>query len=225
MAKNRFVSGIQLLPKPVAQDDFLIAPDFTFFFRKRPPQQRRDTQQMEPRRRHQHPANLLRRTVQLHGLIVRLEEGLALKSRHFLEPVEIVAGGGVVAARNSGVGVIVRHEENGVRVRHRQRPQNDRVHDSKKGGVGCHANGKCKKHGQRKASVAPQRTNAVFQVTKKCTHDLSSPRLPPVPLLWVVPILARDSGTTLSPTSGQAGARQSIRTAPPVFRRSSRAPG
>jgi hypothetical protein len=61
--KSRFVSAVQLPPKPVTEDHFLVPPDFPFIFLKRAAQHRRNAQQVEPGRRHLHSANLLRRAI------------------------------------------------------------------------------------------------------------------------------------------------------------------
>src|SRR5215472_1839796 len=118
-AKNRFVSGVQLLPQPVTEDHFLIPSNLAFLFREWPSQHWRDAQQVKPRGCHHHPSNLLRRAIQLYGLVALLEEGLALKNGHFAKAVEIVTRGGVVAARDSGIGVIIGHEKDGAGFRHR----------------------------------------------------------------------------------------------------------
>jgi len=85
--------------KAMAEDHLLIAADFAIFFSESAAERGRNAQQSEPRGRDQHPADLLRRTIQLHNLIAWGEHGLALESRHFSKTVEIVPGTAVVWTR------------------------------------------------------------------------------------------------------------------------------
>src|SRR6516164_4867335 len=139
----------------MAEDDLLIGSDFAFLRREGAAKSGRNMQQLEPRGCDQHAANLLRRTVQLHCLIARTEDGLALKNGHFSKAVEVVTGATVVGPDYTGFGVFVGRDQDGIRVRYRQRAQDDGVYDGEESSVGGDADGKSEKHGKGKALLAP----------------------------------------------------------------------
>src|SRR5438045_6732120 len=103
----------------MAEDDLLLAADFAFLWRERAAKHRSDAQQRKPGGRHAHGANLLRRAIQIHGLIAFTKKGLAFKRSHFLEAIKIIAGRAVIGTSDSGLGVIVGHYKDGAGVRDR----------------------------------------------------------------------------------------------------------
>src|SRR6267378_7458674 len=101
----------------MAKDDHLIAINFALFFSEPTAEHGRDAEESEPRRRNQHGMNLLRRAIQVDGLVAIVEKSLALESSHFAKAVVVIAGRAVVGAGVSGVGVLVRNNQNRVGVR------------------------------------------------------------------------------------------------------------
>jgi hypothetical protein len=124
------------LPQSVAQYDRAVLSDLSFLVHEAASDPRRHPREAEERWRHPHHVNPFRRAIQIKARVAGVEERLLFEDGHVAKAIVVVGDGGA-GVLHAGLGVTVVNEQNAIRLRDAQRPQEHVVHDSKQGRIGA----------------------------------------------------------------------------------------
>ena len=166
--------GLRAPEKPpaeaVAQNGLMIRARLAFGVGKGAAVGRWHAQQPEQGGCRCHAGHALRRSLDLERPAAGAEQGLLREHVDVAQAVVVVAGCAVVAGVRACFRITIRHQQDGARVRHRQRPQQDRVHDSESSGVRGDTNRNGQDHRDGESFVADERANGVAKFAERRSH-------------------------------------------------------
>ena len=160
----------KLPAQAVAQNGLLVGAGFALGIGKGAAVGRRDAQQPEQGRRRQHAGDALRRALDIDRPAGGAEQRLLRENVDVAKAVVVVARGAVVAEIGARLRVAIGHQQDGARVRHRERPQQHRVHHREGGGVRGDTNRNGQDHRDGESLIARERADGVPEVAEGGSH-------------------------------------------------------
>ena len=157
LAHRSGIAAELAVPEGIAQHDLLLVPDLAFLLGERPSERRGDPEQGEERRRDVHDPDAGGHAVLAEAHAAVVEHGLVLEDSRLAEAVVVVGHPRVRDVPGPSLGIAVAHQQDPVRLRDGEGPEQHVTHHGKEGRVGADAERQGQRGGQCERLVPKQK--------------------------------------------------------------------